>query len=126
MSYTMNAFFSSRVVHLGRRVAIASCAVFFLSAGNAQTQSPMSIAVKKTCDVMAGKRKLDGQTLQYLMMMQGGIDVDNPIEMVFQQQVVRTCPRDYIAFEQRKRAHNPYAAGSLVKKGGPLINGGQN
>jgi hypothetical protein len=88
-----------------------------------QEQSGISLMVAKTCDVMAGKRRLDGQTLQYLIMLDDGDAFGNPVEMIFQQQVIRTCPKPYLAFEQRKRAHNPYPPGSLIKKGQtPLLN----
>lgn len=81
-----------------------------------QGQSPILVAVAKTCDVMSGKRRLDGQTLQYLVMLDDNSAFDNTIEMVFQQQVIRTCPKAYLAYEQRKRTHNPYPPGSLIKK----------
>ena len=88
-----------------------------------QGQSAISLMVGKTCDVMSGKRRLDGQTLQYLVMLDDGDAFENPVEMIFQQQVIRTCPKAYLAFEQRKRAHNPFPPGSLIKKGQtPLIN----
>jgi len=88
-----------------------------------QVQNGISVMVTRTCDVMSGKRRLDGQTLQYLVMLDDGDAFENPIELVFQRQVVKTCPQAYLAFEQRKRAHNPYPPGSLLKKGQtPLLN----
>lgn len=81
-----------------------------------QGQSAISLMVTKTCDVMSGKRKLDGQTLQYLIMLDGDDVFENPVEMIFRRQVIKTCPKAYLTYEQKKHAHNPYPPGSLIKK----------
>lgn len=117
---------SHALYKLIRPVAIA--AIFVLSVmpmqiAHGQGYNSISLMVAKTCDVMSGKRELDGQTLQYLIMLDS-FDLNNPIGTMFRQQVIQTCPKDYLAYQQRKRVHNPFPPGSLIKKEPtPLING---
>lgn len=106
-------------------VAIASGSLAMpVRPASTQLQNGIAIMVSKTCDVMSGKRKLDGQTLQYLIMLDDHDAFGNPIEMIFQRQVIQTCPKAYLSFEQRKRANNPFRPGTLIRKEPtPLLNG---
>ena len=79
----------------------------------AQAQSNIPQVAATTCAVMSGQRKLDGQALQYLLLLDDDL-VGNPIAMVLYREVIKQCPKAYLNYQQRKRVSNPYPPGSLV------------
>jgi tetratricopeptide (TPR) repeat protein len=80
---------------------------------------------KKVCSFMGGRSKLDGQTL--LMMTQifeQDFSDPNPVNFAVNRYVFKNCPKDYLAYEQRKRRNNPFAKNPLlVQTGVPLLSG---
>lgn len=82
----------------------------------AQTQTNISQAAAKTCAVMSGQRMADGQTLQYLMLLQEDLADPNPVALALYKEVLRQCPKAYLNYQQRKKVNNPFPPGSLVKE----------
>ena len=82
------------------------------SLAQAETLTNIQQMAQRTCSVMAGQRKPDGQSMQYLLMLD---DYDNPIAAAFNQEVIRQCPKTYILFNRRTRTNNPYPPGSLLR-----------
>ena len=82
----------------------------------AQTATQIAVAASKTCAVMSGERKPDGRSLQLLLLLDEDMGEANPVSMALYHDVIRECPKVYLGYEQRKRAHNPFAPGSLVKQ----------
>lgn len=101
------------------RLGLATGGLIFASVlvQTVQAQSaPIQEAAKKTCAVMAGERKADGQTLQYLTMLDQDLSDPNPMALALRREVNKQCPKAYLSYQQRRRASNPFPAGSLVKQ----------
>jgi hypothetical protein len=79
----------------------------------AQAQSNIPQVAATACSVMSGQRKLDGQALRYLLLLDADL-VDNPVAIVLYKEVIKQCPKAYLNYQQRKRVSNPYPPGSLV------------
>jgi hypothetical protein len=90
----------------------------------AQTPADMQAAISKTCAVMSGERKPDPQALQLLLLLDGDMADANPVEIGLYRGVLQQCPKAYLGYEQRLRAHNPFANGSLVHGQTQLVTGG--
>jgi hypothetical protein len=73
-------------------------------------------AAKKTCAVLSGDRKPDGQTLQYLTLLDQDLSDPNPVALALLREVNKQCPKAYLNYQQRKRGSNPFPPGSLVKQ----------
>ncbi len=101
------------------RLGLATGGLIFASVlvQTVQAQSaPIQEAAKKTCAVMAVERKADGQTLQYLTMLDQDLSDPNPMALALRREVNKQCPKAYLSYQQRRRASNPFPAGSLVKQ----------
>jgi hypothetical protein len=98
-------------------LSLAACelSLFGLSPKSAQAQTNIAEAATKTCAVMSGERKLDRQTLQYLLLLDNDLADANPVALALYRQVIKQCPKAYLSYQQRKRASNPFPPGSLVK-----------
>jgi outer membrane protein OmpA-like peptidoglycan-associated protein len=102
-----------------------SLAVLCAQAAVAQTNIPKIAAA--TCAVMSGERKADGQTLQYLLLLDQDLGDANPVALALYQEVIKQCPKAYLNYQQRKKAGNPFPPGSLVKPGSTqLTNSGSS
>jgi tetratricopeptide (TPR) repeat protein len=79
---------------------------------------------KKVCSFMGGRSKLDRQTLLIMThIFEQDFANPNPIFFALNRYVLKNCPKDYLAYEQRKRRNNPFAKNPLlVKTGVPLLN----
>ena len=80
---------------------------------------------RKVCAVMGGRAQPDRQTLLILTNVadQDFGDV-NPIYLALNRYVLKNCPKDYLAYQQRKRQNNPFKKNPLiVKTGVPLLSG---
>jgi tetratricopeptide (TPR) repeat protein len=79
---------------------------------------------KKVCSFMGGRSKLDRQTLLIMThIFEQDFANPNPISFALNRYVLKNCPKDYLAYEQRKRRNNPFAKNPLlVKTGVPLLN----
>jgi hypothetical protein len=68
---------------------------------------------KKVCAVMSGKSKPDRQTF---LVITNILDEDladvNPISLALNRYVLKNCPKDYLAYQQRKRQNNPFKKNS--------------
>jgi hypothetical protein len=96
-------------------LAISLFAVFLdAEAARAQTAADMAAAVDKTCAVMSGQQKPDGQALQLLLLLDEDLADANPVAVALYRGVLHQCPKAYLAYEQRKRASNPFANSGLV------------
>jgi hypothetical protein len=78
---------------------------------------------KKVCAVMGGRTQPDRQTLLIITQV---LDEDladlNPVSLALNRYVLKNCPKDYLAYQQRQRQSNPYKTNPpLVKTGVPLI-----
>lgn len=82
----------------------------------AQTAADVSAAAAKACDVMSGQSKADSRTLQYLLMLDEDMADANPVATALFHDVMQTCPKAYLGYEQRLRAQNPFANSGLVKQ----------
>ena len=80
----------------------------------AQAQINIPQAAATTCAVMAGQRQPDGRSLQYLFLLDEDLGDLNPLALALYREVLRTCPKAYLSFQQRKRANTPYPRGSLL------------
>jgi hypothetical protein len=99
-------------------VIVAASFAFALLCGKAaqaQTAADIATAVNKTCAVMSGQQKVDGQTLQLLLLLDEDLADPNPVALALYRGVLHQCPKAYLAYEQRKRANNPFANAPLVK-----------
>jgi hypothetical protein len=95
-----------------------------LGARPAGAQSAISGIADKTCAVMSGEQKVDSQTLQYLMWLDEDMADANPVALALQRRVLVQCPKAYLAYHQRMRAHNPFPAGYLTKETPTQLTGG--
>jgi outer membrane protein OmpA-like peptidoglycan-associated protein len=86
------------------------------SASLAHAQTNIQQAAATTCAVMSGQRKADRQALQYLLLLDEDVGEVNPVAIALQREVVKQCPKEYLNYQQRKRASNPFPPGSLVKQ----------
>lgn len=94
-----------------------------LIAETAYAQINIPQVAARTCAVMAGKRKLDRQSLQYLSILDDDFADANPVAIALYREVVKQCPKTYLNFQQRKRVSNPFPPGYLVKPNPtPLLN----
>lgn len=100
---------------LGVAVASFAVAVLVSPVAHAQTATDVAVAVDKTCAVMSGQRKPDSQTLQFLLLLDEDLADANPVAVALYRGVVHQCPKAYLAYEQRKRASNPFANSALVR-----------
>lgn len=100
----------------GRSVLAMLLLAVAASPSLAHSQNNIQQAVAKTCAVMSGQRKADGQTLQYLMLLDQDAAEANPVAIALHREVVNQCPKAYLDYQQRKKANNPFPAGSLVKQ----------
>ena len=92
----------------------------------AQVQINIPHVAATTCAVMSGQRKLDGQALQYLLLLDGD-HFGNPVSIVLYREVIKQCPKAYLNYQQRKSLSNPYPPGSLVNPNPTqLLNPGSN
>jgi hypothetical protein len=82
----------------------------------AQAQTNITQAAAKTCAVMSGQRKADGQAIQYLLLLDEDIGEANPVAIALQREVIKQCPKAFVDYQQRKRVQNPFPPGSLVKQ----------
>lgn len=82
----------------------------------AQAQTNITQAAAKTCAVMSGQRKADGQAIQYLLLLDEDIGEANPVAIALQREVIKQCPKTFVDYQQRKRVQNPFPPGSLVKQ----------
>ncbi|MGR4065319.1 MAG: hypothetical protein ACLQPV_07695 [Vulcanimicrobiaceae bacterium] len=89
-------------------------AVFSATGARAQTAADIATAVNKSCAVMSGEQKPDSQSLQLLLMLDEDLADANPVATALYRGVVHQCPKAYLAYEQRKRASNPFANSQLV------------
>ncbi len=89
-------------------------AVFSATGARAQTAADIAAAVNKSCAVMSGEQKADSQSLQLLLMLDEDLADANPVATALYRGVVHQCPKAYLAYEQRKRASNPFANSQLV------------
>src|ERR1039458_592266 len=64
-----------------------SLAVLCAQAAVAQTNIPKIAAA--TCAVMSGERKADGQTLQYLLLLDQDLGDANPVALALDQEVIK-------------------------------------
>ena len=102
---------------------ISELSIISLYAKATQAQTNIQQVAAKTCAVMAGKRKLDQQTFQYLRILDEDLANANPVALALYRQVLNQCPKAYFNFQQRKRVNNPFPPGSLVNPNPtPLIN----
>jgi hypothetical protein len=102
--------FSNAVV-----MALAAAFFFLPVAAKAQTAADVAAAVNNMCAVMAGQTKADSRTLQYLLLLDEDMGEANPVSLALYRGVLHQCPKAYVAFEQRKRASNPFANSGLTK-----------
>ena len=65
---------------------------------------------------MSGQRKADGQSLQYLLLLDEDLGDANPVALALYREVIKQCPKAYLNYQQRKRVNNPFPPGSLVKQ----------
>ena len=63
---------------------------------------------------MAGTQKPDSQALQYLLLIDEDMADANPVSTALYRGVLHQCPKAYLAYEQRKRASNPFANAPLT------------
>jgi hypothetical protein len=84
-------------------------------AAQAQTAADISAAAGKICAVISGQEKADSRTLQYLLLLDEDMADANPVAIALYHDVVQSCPKAYIAYEQRLHSQNPFANGGLVK-----------
>jgi hypothetical protein len=98
--------------------------MFGCRAAQAQTAADVQAAVTKACAVMSGNQKADGQFLQIMMLMDDDMSDPNPVAYGIQRGVLQQCPKSYLAFKQRERATNPFAAHPLIQGSTSLVNGG--
>jgi len=82
----------------------------------AQAQTNITQVAAKTCAVMSGQRKADGQALQYLLLLDEDAGEGNPVAIALQREIIKQCPKAFLDYQQRKRVRNPFPAGSLVKQ----------
>jgi tetratricopeptide (TPR) repeat protein len=80
---------------------------------------------KKVCSFMGGRSKLDRQTLMIMThIFEQDFADPNPVSFALNRYVFKNCPKDYLAYEQRKRRNNPFAKNPLiVNTGVPLLSG---
>jgi hypothetical protein len=117
------------------KLIVTTISIFFLSelalptkcyAKAAQPQTKIQQMADATCAVMADSKKIDARSFQYLLMLEQ-FDFSNadPISMIFFREVMKTCPKAYLSYQQKKRENNPFPPGSLVKPNPtPLIRPG--
>jgi tetratricopeptide (TPR) repeat protein len=80
---------------------------------------------RKVCSFMGGRSKPDRQILLIItnVLEQDLADV-NPVSLALNRYVLKNCPKDYLAYQQRKRKNNPFAKNPLiVQTGVPLLSG---
>jgi len=95
--------------------AIALCFGLTLGASPRANAQTAAAAAAKVCAVISGQEKADSRTLQYLLMLDEDMADANPVAIALYRDVVQSCPKAYVAYEQRLRAQNPFANGALVK-----------
>jgi hypothetical protein len=97
-------------------ILVSGLSVYSTSCPAAAAQAQINIpqAAATTCAVMAGQQKPDGRSFQYLLLLDEDLAVLNPIAIALYREVIRQCPKTYLAFEQRKRNNSPYSRGSLL------------
>jgi hypothetical protein len=105
-------------------IAVLLLAVALFRTPPARAQIDVSAAVTKTCAVMSGQTKADGQSLQFLMLLDNDLSDTNPVALALQRGVLAQCPKAYLSYQQRLRVNNPYANGSLLGKPVTLLNSG--
>jgi tetratricopeptide (TPR) repeat protein len=113
------------VVGCGFLVNSLSVFIYTLPARSQATAQDIQKVGRKVCDVMAGKSQPDRQTFLILTSVadQDLADV-NPIYLALNRYVLKNCPKDYLAYQQRKRQNNPFKKNPLiVKTGVPLLSG---
>jgi hypothetical protein len=99
-----------------RRLTAFTFALILLAAdgARAQTAADVSAAVGNVCAVLSGQQKADSRTLQYLLLMDEDFADANPVSIAIFRGVTHQCPKAYLAYEQRKRTHNPFANSGLT------------
>ncbi len=87
---------------------------FYAEAVQAQTNIQQITAT--TCAVMAGQKKPDRQSFQYLLLLDDNeaFGSANPVAIALYKGVLNQCPKAYLNFQHRKRVSNPFPPGSLV------------
>lgn len=80
---------------------------------------------KKVCSFMGGRSKLDRQTLMIMThIFEQDFADPNPVAFALNRYVFKNCPKDYLAYQQRKRRSNPFAKNPLiVQTGVSLLSG---
>lgn len=93
---------------------ISELSIVSLCAKATHAQTNIQQVAAKTCAVMAGQKKLDQQTLQYLQILDEDLADANPVAIALYREVLNQCPKAYVNFQQRKRVNNPFPPGSLI------------
>jgi outer membrane protein OmpA-like peptidoglycan-associated protein len=112
--YRRDSLPSLRPFALGLVASGLSLVLLYGQTAVAQTNIPKIAAA--TCAVMAGARKADAQTLQYLSLLDQDLGDPNPVALALYREVLKQCPKAYLNYQQRKKASNPFPPGSLVKQ----------
>lgn len=93
------------------------------SAQRAPTQNDIQRMGQSICDVKAGKKKPDRQTLQFMTLLDHDFGEANPITYAVQMDVLRRCPKAFLRFNSLQRAANPLG-NLIVKNNVSLLNSG--
>jgi len=93
------------------------------SAQGTPTQNNIQRMGQSICDVKAGKKKPDRQTLQFMTLLDHDFGEANPITYAVQMDVLRRCPKAFLRFNSRQRAVNPLG-NLIVNNNVRLLNSG--
>jgi tetratricopeptide (TPR) repeat protein len=110
---------------IGSIILINSFGVFFNSQPAQATYQDIQQMAKKVCAVMGGRAKPDPQTIALITkVLEQDLADPDPVSQLLNRYVLAGCPKDYLAYQQRKRRNNPFAKNPLiVNTGGTLVNG---
>jgi tetratricopeptide (TPR) repeat protein len=110
---------------IGSIISINSFGVFFNSQPAQATYQDIQQMTKKVCAVMGGRAKPDPQTIALITkVLEQDLADPDPVSQLLNRYVLAGCPKDYLAYQQRKRRSNPFAKNPLiVQTGVPLVNG---